>query len=210
MAVSVGGGFYNVQTYDSLVEVSTGVGPAYINLPSATAVADGFSVTVLDSGSNAQVNNITVKTNDGSLINSAAVFTISVNGGSGTFTKVGTAWSAASSFAPNLLGQPIYNTTQISTSGSYTLKTSDDFVTFNAAGTMAVTLPATTASSLVLGREVVLMDASGNANATANAIWLVAGNASTSINGGAGSLTISSGFGRLRLMANSKGWWQVG
>ena len=209
--VTINGTTVRATAYDTLFTCSTGTGACGLVLPAVTVVADGWTVRVVDSGNNAAVNLITVSTPDGSLINGQTSLVISTSGAAAELVKFGNTWAASGEFTPTSTSSanvvPYFSVQSVAaTTGTILPGTSMCLVNF--AGTVALTLPATNAAGVVYGRQLTIQNIQNTGNTSSQAIWLVAGNVSCSVNGTNTTATISTSLGGLRLVPTSTGWWQ--
>jgi hypothetical protein len=212
MAVANVIGSYRAGPTDTYISCQTSFGGVGITLPAITVLQNGFETTVVDVGNNAAVNNITIATADGALINGQSSLVISLSGGAVVLVKNGQSWTAAGEFTPTSQSSPnvaAYWAVQAVTTTAATISPSTTFVGCNFNGTVALTLPPVTNPNVVFGRPLVISNQTNTGNGTTQAIWLVGGNASTSINSSNGAQTISTAFGTLRVVPDKNGWWVV-
>jgi hypothetical protein len=209
MAVSVVGTTVRATAYDTLYNCQTAAGVCGVVLPAVTLVQDGFTVQVVDAGNNAGVNNIVISTADGTLINGNSSLVVNNNSAAVSLVKIGQTWSASGSFetiavSPNIT--PLWVTQTVTTATAAILPTTT-LVLCNFAGSVSLTLPATSNPSVVFGRPIFVQNQTNTGNTSTNCIT-VTGNTSASLNAVSnGVLTISAAFGGLRLVPSSVGFW---
>lgn len=203
-------GGYRATAYDHYISCHTGQGVCSVTLPALTVVADGYAITITDADNNATNSNIGINTADGALINGQLPLTISVSGGSVTLFKSGQSWSATGEYSPTSTSSAnisTYWSVQSATTSAVTVSPQTTYLACNFNGTMAVTLPASTAAGLVYGRVLFVQNQANTGNTTTNYVRIVGSNASTSVNGTNTDITISTALGGTRLVPTSTGWW---
>jgi len=83
---------YTLLSSDNIIEVDSTTGAIVIKLPIASTSNEGQTYTIKDIGGDASVNNITISTLDGSLIEGSSTVVITTNYGNAVFYNDGVNW----------------------------------------------------------------------------------------------------------------------
>ena len=105
---------------------------------------------------------------------------------------------------------PVQNQLNITTSGTYTLDPSTNYVTVNATGSTNIILPSVTTPPAGAGAQpglfaenpIMIIDVGGHANPTTNLITIIPKNIATETIMGLGSISISVSYGGYTLSPN--------
>lgn len=161
-----------------------------VTLPSVTT--SGRRVTFVDADRSAQAQNKTIARAGSALINGATSYLLNRNGQSVTVMSDGTNWFIVEERRAKRAVTAV-------TSSTYTVLVSDDLITCNRTGTIAITLP----SSPGVGDAYQFKDTSGAAVTPTNYITITPASGNVD---GAANVKITTNYGALTLTYTGSEW----